>query len=111
MNRWKIALIALGIALAISLALHGLVNAQSGAVQRVQQFARANCARCHSIDKVTNSPLALAPEFRSLHKRYPVENLREALSEGIVTSHQNMPEFRLEPDQINDFLAFLKSLE
>jgi mono/diheme cytochrome c family protein len=40
-----------------------------------------------------------------------VENLEEALGEGIVTGHANMPEFRLEPDQIGDFIAYLKSLE
>ena len=74
-------------------------------------FARANCARCHSIDKVTESPLKLAPPFRELHNRYPVETLEEALGEGIVTGHPNMPEFRLEPDQIGDLISYLKWLE
>ena len=31
------------------------------------------------------SPLALAPPFRTLHQRYRVESLQEALAEGIVT--------------------------
>ena len=84
---------------------------QSPKVQRGQQFASANCARCHSVDKVTPSPLPIAPPFRTLHERYPVENLEEPLAEGIVTGHPNMPEFRLAPDQISDFIAFLKSLE
>jgi cytochrome c len=83
----------------------------SPAVQRGQTIARANCARCHSIDKVTESPLKVAPPFRSLHTRYPVDNLEEPLAEGIVTGHQGMPEFRFEPDQINDFITFLKTLE
>jgi hypothetical protein len=55
--------------------------------------------------------LAIAPPFRELHKRYPVEDLEEALAEGISTRHPAMPEFRLEPSQIDDFIAFLKSLE
>jgi cytochrome c len=46
-----------------------------------------------------------------LHERYPVESLAEALSEGIVTGHPTMPEFRLDVAQINDFIAFLKTLE
>ena len=79
--------------------------------QRGLTFARANCARCHSIDKTTDSPLKLAPPFRELHKRYPVETLEEALGEGIVTGHPNMPEFRLDPDQIGDFISYLKWLE
>ena len=91
------------------LALCGEAYAQSA--QRGQTFARANCARCHSIDKVTESPLKIAPPFRTLHTRYPVESLQESLAEGIVTGHQNMPEFRLERDQVGDFIAFLKTLE
>lgn len=79
--------------------------------QRGQTLARANCARCHSIDKLTPSPLAIAPPFRTLHNRYPVESLEEALAQGIVTGHANMPEFVFEPDQIGDFIAFLKTLE
>jgi mono/diheme cytochrome c family protein len=85
--------------------------AQSPNVQRGLTFARANCARCHAIDKVSPSPLGIAPPFRTLHTKYPVENLEEPLGEGIVTGHANMPEFRLAPDQIRDFIAYLKSLE
>lgn len=79
--------------------------------QRGKTFALNNCAKCHSIDKVTPSPLKIAPPFRTLHKRYPIETLGEALAEGISTGHPTMPEFRLEPDQIGDFLAYLKTLE
>ena len=86
-------------------------DACAQSAQRGQVFARANCARCHSIDKVTESPLKIAPPFRTLHNKYPVETLQEALAEGIVTAHQNMPEFRLDPGQIGDFIAFLKTLE
>ena len=86
-------------------------SAQSPRAERGRAFARANCATCHSIDKVSPSPLAIAPPFRSLHERYSVEALEEALAEGIVTGHANMPEFRLEPDQIGNFIDFLKTLE
>jgi cytochrome c len=43
----------------------------------------------------------------TLHQRHPVENL----AEGIVTGHPSMPEFRLNPDQIANLLAYLKTLE
>jgi cytochrome c len=74
-------------------------------------FAQANCSHCHSIDKFTQSSLAIAPPFRTLHLRYPVESLEEALGEGIVTGHPSMPEFKLDPGQVGDFISFLKSLE
>jgi len=65
----------------------------------------------YSVDKVTDSPLKIAPPFRTLHLRYPVESLEEALGEGIVTGHPSMPEFRLDPGQVGDVISYLKSLE
>ena len=79
--------------------------------QRGKTFALNNCAKCHSIDKITPSPLKIAPPFRTLHKRYPIETLSEALAEGISTGHPTMPPFQLDPDQIGDLLAYLKTLE
>jgi mono/diheme cytochrome c family protein len=93
------------------LSTSAIAQALEPAAQRGLTIARANCARCHSIDRVTQSPLAIAPPFRTLHKKYPVENLEEALAEGISTGHPTMPEFRFEPDQVNDFIKFLKTLE
>jgi len=100
----------LGIAACLA-ALQGPADAASPSEQRGQFFARTNCARCHSIDKVTPSPLTIAPPFRILHTRYPIESLAEAFAEGITTGHPTMPEFRLEPDQINDLLSFMRTLQ
>jgi mono/diheme cytochrome c family protein len=105
----RIANLALIVALTLGAPLPSF--AQSPAVQRGMNFVRANCAQCHAIDKVSSSPLRAAPPFRTLHLKYPVETLEEALAEGIVTGHPSMPEFRLDPGQINDVIAFLKSLE
>jgi cytochrome c len=80
-------------------------------VRRGKAFAQANCAQCHSIDRVTRSPRTSAPPFRILHRRYPVETLEDALGEGLSTGHPRMPEFRLDPGQVGDFISFLKSLE
>jgi cytochrome c len=85
--------------------------AVSPAEQRGKTFALTNCGRCHSIDRVTESPLKIAPPFRILHLRYPVETLGEALAEGIETGHPTMPAFQIDPDQIHDLLSYLKSLE
>jgi len=79
--------------------------------RRGKAFAKANCARCHAIDRKSASPNEAAPPFRVLHLRYPVETLAEAFAEGIYTGHPAMPAFELEPHQINDLLAYFKSLE
>jgi cytochrome c len=104
--------VRLGFTLLLCLpALDAVMAQKSPSEQRGMVFARTNCAQCHSIDPVGPSPLSLAPPFRDLHESYPVETLEEALAEGIRTGHPGMPEFRLEPDQISDLIAFLKSLE
>jgi cytochrome c len=84
---------------------------QSPAAQRGQTFVRVHCAQCHAIDKVSESPLTIAPPFRNLHLKYPLESLQRPLSEGIIVGHPTMPQFRLELDQVTDVIAYLKTLE
>ena len=79
--------------------------------QRGLTFVSANCTGCHAVDKVSPSPLGIAPPFRTLHTKYPVENLAESLAEGIMTGHPTMPQFQLDPGQIGDVIAYLKTLE
>jgi cytochrome c len=86
-------------------------TAASSPEQRGKVFARTHCGRCHAIGRTGQSPFQPAPPFRTLHLRYPIETLGEALAEGIATGHPAMPEFELAPDQIHDLLSFLKSLE
>lgn len=88
-----------------------LAPAEAANPKQGKRLALLYCAKCHSIDKVSPSPLSMAPPFRTLHERYPVDNLQEALAEGIATGHPSMPEFRFDGDQIGDFLSYLKTLE
>jgi cytochrome c len=79
--------------------------------QRGLTFVSANCTKCHAVDKLSPSPLSIAPPFRTLHTKYPVENLAESLAEGIMTGHPTMPQFQLDAGQISDVIAYLKTLE
>ena len=84
---------------------------QSPAAQRGLTFVRVHCAQCHSIDKVGESPLKIAPAFHTLHTRFPIDSLQPRLSEGITANHPTMPQFRLDADQIADVIAYLKTLQ
>jgi cytochrome c len=106
---WTALFICAGLGF-ISAGLGGASAQILPSVQRGTTFAQTNCSRCHSIDKISPSSHPSAPPFRNLHLKYPVEDLSESLAEGIVTGHPDMPEFRLDPGQIDDFLNFLKSL-
>ena len=87
------------------------VLAQSPAAQQGADIRALHCAQCHTIDKVSDSPLTIAPPFRTLHLKFPIESLRRRLAEGIVADHPTMPQFRLDPDQIADVMTYLQTLK
>ena len=72
---------------------------------------RANCARCHAVDAESDSPNEKAPPFRDVVKKYDPDALQEALAEGIITGHNNMPDFAFEPDDVTAIIAYLDTLK
>ncbi|WP_246104971.1 c-type cytochrome [Rhodoligotrophos appendicifer] len=84
---------------------------ETPSIRRGRALVQLYCSSCHAIGLTGESPLAIAPKFRDLHKNYPVEDLSEALAEGIVTGHPSMPEFQLHPAEIIDVIGYLKTLE
>ena len=76
-----------------------------------ERLAQELCAGCHAIGRTGASPREGAPPFRDLHRRYPVDDLAEALAEGIMTGHPEMPQFSFDADQVTAFLDYLRSLE
>jgi mono/diheme cytochrome c family protein len=75
-----------------------------------RKLAETHCARCHAVDETGASPRADAPPLRELKRRYPVDNLAEAMAEGLSTGHPDMPEFTFTPEQVADLLGYLKAL-
>jgi cytochrome c len=80
-------------------------------VKTGRAIVQQNCSRCHAIGTTGESTHPKAPPFRIIVTRYPVEDLAEALAEGIVSGHPAMPQFVFEPQQINAILAYLNSLK
>lgn len=103
------------LAIPAMLVLLGACSAETGSEDGLREQGKAiagdNCASCHAIDATSESPHADAPPFRTLSERYPVDSLQEALAEGIVVGHADMPEFRFEPDEIDALLAFMESIQ
>jgi cytochrome c len=84
---------------------------QSSPSERGESIAKRLCARCHAVGETGASPMGLAPPFRDLSKRYPIETLAEALAEGIVVGHPAMPRFTLEPREIGALLTYISGLK
>lgn len=80
-------------------------------IAKGQALLQANCARCHAIGADDTSTHKDAPPFRVVVTRYPPDNLAEALAEGLVSGHPDMPEFVFEPDEVVAITTYLESLK
>ncbi|WP_417813464.1 c-type cytochrome [Thalassospira alkalitolerans] len=88
---------------------------EHGTVARGKAIAEQTCLRCHNKfagDPHPDPALTTPPPLASFGQRWPLENLEEALAEGITVSHDQltMPEFSFTPETIADLLAYLGDL-
>ena len=76
-----------------------------------RRLAEINCSTCHAIGAGGEGRHPSAPPFRTLTQDYPINALEEAFAEGVLVGHRDMPEFSLEPAQIDDLVAYLNSIQ
>lgn len=101
---------ALVIAVSIVAATAGAAQAAPSA-ERGFELVKRNCGMCHAIGMRGDSPNKAAPRFRELGRRYPIDDLAEALAEGILTGHPAMPQFRFSPSEVDDIIVYLKGIQ
>jgi mono/diheme cytochrome c family protein len=82
-----------------------------GDLKRGQALLTRDCGHCHAIARTGESPVKEAPAFRTVGKRYPIESLEEALGEGIMSGHPDMPEFKYDADDVGGIIDYLKSIQ
>jgi cytochrome c len=100
------------IALLAAFSLATAASAQERAQrQRGEILVHRYCAGCHAVEPTGDSPNAAAPPFRELHRRYSIDNLAEALAEGMLVGHPAMPEFEFQPNDIQAIVSYLKSIQ
>jgi mono/diheme cytochrome c family protein len=111
--------LTLSVAAAIA-ATPGLISAyaqpgpsldDSDYLKQGETLVTKNCGRCHGVGRADASKHPQAPLFRKLSKRYPIESLEEALGEGIISGHPDMPEFQFDPEDVGAIIAYLKSIQ
>jgi cytochrome c len=106
----------LPILLAIAIAIAALFAASAASAQsdlraRGALLTQRYCAGCHAVKRTGQSPNPAAPAFRDLNVRYHIDDLAEALAEGILTGHPAMPEFKFPPRDVKAVLTYLKSIQ
>ena len=95
--------------LLVGLGIAAPAAADEALAERGRIIADTYCSDCHATGASGDSPLAEAPAMRTFHERWPVHHLAEALAEGIMVGHEDMPEFRMTTSEIDAFLAYLDS--
>jgi cytochrome c len=96
--------------LIVPLAVMMTLPAAAQDIRNGRAIAREHCAQCHAVGATGRSRRPAATPFRLIPGRYPVEALEEAFGEGITGSHKGMPDFQFDPADIDDLLAYIRSL-
>jgi mono/diheme cytochrome c family protein len=80
-------------------------------IKRGEMLVTRHCGACHAVGRTGESPRQNAPAFRTLGTRYPITALEEALGEGIVSGHPDMPEFSFEAPDVGAIIGYLNSIQ
>lgn len=108
----KLVVTAVAVALLSAIAIDAAAAAADPAqLKRGEELLQRDCSRCHAVGRTGESPHKGAPAFRTLGKRYPIDSLEEALAEGIVSGHPDMPEFSFDATDVGAIIAYLKSIQ
>jgi mono/diheme cytochrome c family protein len=92
------------------LALSSEALAQDADIEAGAAYANKVCAACHAVlpnDQV--SPLPQAPTFQSVADTPGMTEL--ALTVWLQSSHPTMPNIVLEPDDMRNVVAYIRSLD
>jgi mono/diheme cytochrome c family protein len=84
--------------------------AQQSSNEFGNELLRQRCASCHAISVTDQSRHSSAPAFRDIVKRYKPELLAEALAEGILTGHPDMPVIAFQPHEVGAIVQYLEQL-
>jgi cytochrome c len=98
-----------GLALVLAACWVGAASAADRSVEG-KAILHKHCGRCHAIEAAGESPLKTAPPMRNIYSRYAPRELREKLSEGLVSKHKEMPQISFSDEDVAAILAYLYDL-
>ena len=99
-----------GLLTALGMAMVSHPVAANEDLKRGETLLARACGSCHAVGR-GDSPVKNAPAFRTLGQRYPVESLEEALGEGFMSGHPDMPEFEFDAHDVGAIIAYLESIQ
>ena len=108
--RPTISILLAATACGVATASIGLAQTRPTLASQGRQIVEKYCSRCHAIGRAGESSHAKAPPFRDVVKKYPPQSLAEALAEGIVSGHPEMPEIAFPPGEVDAIVTYLDTL-
>ena len=78
------SVLSLIMGLLLLVALSTLVRGQQLVRERDWALVERACAGCHAVTITGQSPHTMAPPFRDLSKKYPIEHLAESAGKQVV---------------------------
>ena len=69
------------------------------------------CAQCHAVGRTGTSPHLGAPPFRTIGDRYNIAELTERMTDRLISTHPDMPDFRFSEDNAKAVRAYLYSIQ
>lgn len=94
---------------ALSLSLSA--RAQEVSITSGRELAMARCSRCHAVGRTGDSPNPRSPRFRDLGPNFPFASLGEALMQGMIVGHPEMPIQHLTQTESGDLIAYMRTLQ
>jgi mono/diheme cytochrome c family protein len=82
-------------------------QAQSSAAG--ERLVKSECAACHAVGEEAKSPEPKAPRFADVAALPSTTEL--SLKVFLRSSHKNMPNIMLEPDEIDDAVGYILGLK
>lgn len=88
----------------------GALAQDVGDAQRGLAYARENCARCHAVERdAISSQMPGLATFSTIANTPGMTGL--ALAVWLQSTHREMPNFVIPPDDRNDLIAYILSLK
>ena len=84
-------------------------GADLSAIGRGRAYAERECARCHAITGIGDSPNPAAPNFGSIRLRYVGPALERELEAIAEVGHYAMPPLRTESSDRRDLIAYIEA--
>jgi mono/diheme cytochrome c family protein len=104
-NQWFPTLISIPVLVGLA----SSAEAQTGDPEAGAAYAKQVCAKCHAIDRTELSPEPTAPPFKDVANTPGMT--ATALAVWLTTSHPTMPNIVLDPQELDNVIAFIVSLK